>query len=592
MSVKLSWLFPKKLVSLLFSLESLDARISPPKDPRMRQKISMAAGKPRWNTLEFKLYYLLFVVIVMMILVTAYRATNPPNPNYYKFESLLSEGWLFGRKVDNSDTQYRFFRDNLFLLLVFMAAQIFIKKLVIHIFPINKGTFDLYFGIAFLFVIHGVNSLRILLHFFAMYGIAKLLKQQKNVALVLSWIYGIGTLVFNNRYRAFPFGDIIPIASFLDKSYKGVVERWDVFFNVSLLRMLSFNFDFIERWNAVHAAQTSTTPTLYEEDGSSPKVEDLKLSSIPSPGVADSVEFLDERARLIAPHKIDDYNIKNYFAYINYTPLFIAGPIITFNDYLYQTTHQLPSITPSRVFYYSLNIMCCILTMEFILHFLYVVAASKAKAWTGTPFEVSMIGFFNLNIIWLKLLIPWRIFRLWALIDGIDPPENMIRCVDNNYSTMAFWRAWHRSFNKWVLRYIYIPLGGSSNRILTSLAVFSFVAIWHDIELRLLFWGWMIVLFLLPELLATRYCAKYSKEKWFRHLCAFGAALNIWMMMIVNIFGFCLGYDGTIQFLKDLLGTFRGVLFFILATCSFFIAVQLMFEQREHEKRNGINVRC
>jgi hypothetical protein len=51
-----------------------------------------------------------------------------------------------------------------------------------------------------------------------------------------------------------------------------------------------------------------------------------------------------------------------------------------------------------------------------------------------------------------KLLLPWRFFRLWALADGIDPPENMVRCMANNYSTLGFWRSWHRSYNLWITR--------------------------------------------------------------------------------------------------------------------------------------------
>lgn len=53
-----------------------------------------------------------------------------------------------------------------------------------------------------------------------------------------------------------------------------------------------------------------------------------------------------------------------------------------------------------------------------------------------------------------QLLIPWRFFRLWALLDGVDPPENMIRCVANNYSTLGFWKSWHRSYNLWVVRWV------------------------------------------------------------------------------------------------------------------------------------------
>lgn len=52
----------------------------------------------------------------------------------------------------------------------------------------------------------------------------------------------------------------------------------------------------------------------------------------------------------------------------------------------------------------------------------------------------------------LQLLIPWRFFRLWALLDGMDPPENMVRCMANNYSCSGFWRSWHRSYNLWIVR--------------------------------------------------------------------------------------------------------------------------------------------
>lgn len=129
-----------------------------------------------------------------------------------------------------------------------------------------------------------------------------------------------------------------------------------------------------------------------------------------------------------------------------------------------------------------------------------------------------------------QLLIPWRFFRLWALLDEIDPPENMVRCMANNYSTLGFWRSWHRSYNLWIVRYdndspvaacdpqklkalmsscgnryIHIPLGGSKNVIFSTVTVFSFVALWHDLSFRLLAWGWLVSLFILPELAARHF---------------------------------------------------------------------------------------
>lgn len=51
---------------------------------------------------------------------------------------------------------------------------------------------------------------------------------------------------------------------------------------------------------------------------------------------------------------------------------------------------------------------------------------------------------------------------------------------------------------------MYVPLGGKSKRkLLNVLVVFTFVAIWHDISLSLLAWGWLITLFIMPEMIAT-----------------------------------------------------------------------------------------
>ena len=53
-------------------------------------------------------------------------------------------------------------------------------------------------------------------------------------------------------------------------------------------------------------------------------------------------------------------------------------------------------------------------------------------------------------------------------------------------------------------RYIYIPLGGTKHAAWSTIVVFTFVALWHDLSLKLLTWGWAVSLFILPELLIKR----------------------------------------------------------------------------------------
>lgn len=64
----------------------------------------------------------------------------------------------------------------------------------------------------------------------------------------------------------------------------------------------------------------------------------------------------------------------------------------------------------------------------------------------------------------------------------------------------GFWRSWHASYNRWLVRYLYIPLGGSAWRAANVWPVFLFVAAWHDLEPRLLHWGLLMPAVFLPEM--------------------------------------------------------------------------------------------
>jgi D-alanyl-lipoteichoic acid acyltransferase DltB (MBOAT superfamily) len=49
--------------------------------------------------------------------------------------------------------------------------------------------------------------------------------------------------------------------------------------------------------------------------------------------------------------------------------------------------------------------------MEAVLHTMYVVAIKDTKAWAGdSPADLSMIGFWNLVIVWLKVSLS----RAWG----------------------------------------------------------------------------------------------------------------------------------------------------------------------------------
>ncbi|OXB36240.1 hypothetical protein LQV05_004548 [Cryptococcus neoformans] len=519
-------------------------------------------GPSKWHTLEFRLYTLTFMMVVPLMIWVPMRVSLPSHPNYYKFAHKLSPGWLFGRPVDNSDTQYRSFRDNLLPLVVLSSAYLVSSSLQARLAPSpsSRAKFIALFSAFMITLLHGTSAIKIIALLALNYHVSKF-PTTPSIRKFWPWLIICGNmaiLLFNEIWEGYKFESLHAQLGVLD-TYKGLLPRWHVGFNITMMRLVSFGLDYL--WKK--PSNNTSPPTEY-------------------------------RKRVQTSAAEQDFSFINYMAYCLYPPLYIAGPIMTFNDFLWQLRAP-ASISVRAKLTYAARFLFCILTMESVLHTMYVVAIKDTAAWEGdSPAELSMIGFWNLVIVWLKLLIPWRFFRLWALLDGVDPPENMIRCVANNYSALGFWRSWHRSFNLWVVRYIYVPVGGSKNIIPATLLVFTFVALWHDLSFKLLAWGWLVSLFLVPEILARKLFAadKYGAHPLYRHVCAVGAVANILLMMTANLVGFVLGLDGTKHLLHELTSTISGWSFMLFASSCLFVAAQVMFEYREEEKRRGIDRRC
>ncbi|TYK26819.1 putative membrane-bound O-acyltransferase C24H6.01c isoform X5 [Cucumis melo var. makuwa] len=138
---------------------------------------------------------------------------------------------------------------------------------------------------------------------------------------------------------------------------------------------------------------------------------------------------------------------------------------------------------------------------------------------------------------------------LSLLVCGIDVPENMPRCINNCYNLEGFWKSWHASYNKWLVRYMYIPLGGSKRKAFNVWIVFTFVAIWHDLEWKLLWWAWLTCLFFVPEMVMKSAVSTFKAESAItefvvRELSAIAGAITITCLMVANLVGYVIGPSG------------------------------------------------
>ncbi|KAK3256457.1 hypothetical protein CYMTET_34408, partial [Cymbomonas tetramitiformis] len=286
------------------------------------------------------------------------------------------------------------------------------------------------------------------------------------------WSFNCIAFLVVRSYDGFEFNDISVGLRFLD-SHRGVF-RWHICYNMVVLKMISFGMDLHWRRTGQRTSAGSSAPMLSYKQRSEDSSPD------------------------------DAFSWLMYFCYLFYPPLYLAGPTISFNAFVsYRATPQ-NTYTWRGIALYGLRLAGSCLAIEILTHTVYANAIAKSGRWKAAGLssaEVGIAGWLVLNFMWLKFLIIWRFFRLWALIDGVEPPENMQRCVNNNYDIEGFWKNWHVSYNRWLVRYLYIPLGGARRRLLNMWPTFIFVAMWHDLDPKLLGWAVICCTFAIPALM-------------------------------------------------------------------------------------------
>lgn len=482
----------------------------------------------------------------------------------------LQQGWL-GPYVDVSDHQWREFRASMPLLSVVMAGFVACSRTVQAVAPQQRVNFYLLFALVFLVVLHGACIVYVVALASVSYYLAKATAGLPH-GLLMVWVWHCGMFMVIRVFEGFPFAALGSAFAVLDQ-HRGML-RWHIHYNLLLLRMISFACDY--RWQ-------------YQKQPG-------RLKGIPPDTPPHPEQDLRTRTELWQSPK--SYNLINYLAYTLYPPLYIAGPTSTFNAFVSQLEAPSSSLTLTAVAKYLARAVGCLLCMELITHKLWFMAVARNKLWVPfaaaeghplSPLQMCLVPWWVMIIFWLKFTVIWRFFRFWSLADGMDVPENMLRCICNNYDILGFWKNWHASYNQWLVRYMYIPMGGAKWRLLNVWVIFTFVAIWHDLEIKLLGWAWLMALFIAPELLvkwfgSQPWCIADKHGRLFRYVCCAAAAVNILFLISANMVGFVLGLDGIKPFLQQVLGQ-PQFLPNVLLAC--FCGAQLMFALRDYEAQKA-----
>lgn len=507
----------------------------------------------------------------------------------------IVEGW-FGFRYDNTDYQWRKFRENLPIIVCFNLAFVAFGSYVKSFKRIRL--LQLYYsavGLVFVFVLHGQKLIYLLLIITIYRKVTMQLIDRKFNSLAVYtfiWVVPCSLKLTIDKFEGFSsFSSLLDFELF----------PWQLCFNFALLRMISFATEYK---GFSQLSNTDDIEIIKQQNLFTSELDNVASNRIKHCLECHNSDFCQSYLIKIELDQADHFNYINYICYFFYPPIYFSGPIITFNSFIFQANISLQNHRKrdlwgiiSKCKIYVMRVLILLVSFEFFNHFLFVQALINnnenatneglQKKLLENVSQTFFISFYFLCFIWFKFSIIWKVARLFSMLDGITTEENMNRCIYNNYCFEDFWRAWHKSFNQWLIKYIYIPIGGKNHKLMSIWIVFSFVALWHEVKWELLLWAWFICICLIPEVAFKKFInKKLEKHKLVLEVLQHSAASTyIFLLIIANLIGFGTGHD---KFNVILLNLWNNIDLktILLGYAHFIPSVYIMFWKRNKEEEN------
>lgn len=528
--------------------------------------------------------------------------------NWRRCRNELKPSWHPTLQVDHSDGHTRVFRQSLpaLLILVVISAGLtalvrWLRRGASHV--ALQGTIGFFFSLYIFGPIGAPITWALVLFWFAATRAVLAMtgpSTARYAAPALAWSLAAAALLgaeYAKTVRFRGFVSRVPglhLLGYLDGLWSGEMP-WYLVVNMLVLRLISFTMDAQWSGGAVPPGPAKDPPPD-QYNWASPA-----LARVQAEGPA-------YKARVATPRPAGEYaSPALLFAYAFYPPLLLSGPTTTFNAWASHLSKAQTSYSPSQLALYCARWAACFGLLEVAMHWSPLFAFVKHRVFLALPLPPvysAGMSWMHLNYLWLKFLVLWRFHRGWALLEGFETPENMTVCVNNNFTIKGFWRGWHRSYNQWLVRYIYIPLGGSRvplwRQLFNIAVVFTFVALWHDMTAQLLAWGWILVLGMAPELAAGAWAGSQHwaavalrDSRWMRVLVGLGGAVNILALVLANFIGYSASPEAAMGLLREVFLLPAGGLNLPLILAMFAVlysAVQLMLLRQAQDEDTSLRL--
>ena len=490
------------------------------------------------------------------------------------------------RYRDYQDLQWKYFRTNLLLFsligIIFVTISKILKKY-------NNELLKYYYalsGFCFAFYLIKIRVLYLLLAMMLFFYSNKFINIGDRKFSILTWVELILCNICISKIEK-----IIKLKNI----FKGENDIDDLSYEFikvyALLRMLSFNMEY----KKIYYDQTVPESIFSLNQARSHCMECYN---------GNFCSKCLENAVITDKDKLNDsFDIINFTNYILYLPLLFNGPLINYNNFIFQLEiykdSQHNNLFKMNKILYALKLLLLLVIMELYNHFLFPIFLFRDGYNILQPnSEISLFYycFICLNIltfIWLKFAIIWKFMRLLAWSEGIYVEENMNRIIYDIFSLEEFFRGMNRSFNRWVVRYLYIPLGGKNKKYVNIWVIFTFLDFIFNFENGnyLVFSICSCALLDLEIFVKSAFINKFGEdfnEKIFlRYLKYIISSIYLLILFIVALLGFHFSLQG-FKVLMDNVVAIGGYFYLLIFVLFFFPNVIMIFFVRDMELENCV----
>ncbi|KYQ57855.1 Protein-cysteine N-palmitoyltransferase Rasp, partial [Trachymyrmex zeteki] len=210
----------------------------------------------------------------------------------------------------------------------------------------------------------------------------------------------------------------------------------------------------------------------------------------------------------------DQFSSSNNFiqklAYCLYLPTLFLGPLILYHEFVesINQSHQYWSCQKFLTFMLNLirYMFWCIFT-ELLLHFIYINAIQyhlqvlqNLNSWGLFGLGYCMGQFF-----FIKYVVIYGTCSNLCYLDDIKAPSQP-KCIARIHLYSDMWKHFDRGLYKFLIRYIYVPIRKSDRcfgKLFASFLCFTFVFIWHGIQINIFIWALLNFIGILIENIGT-----------------------------------------------------------------------------------------